>query len=222
VLELPLTLTSEQALAECRRRGLVVAGERELARRPGSRHWHLRIPDRAGTLELTECEGAVWVKVHPLREGDWAAQLARELAELPGAAGKHLTVVVDRPDVPVMLVRAADDQPSITQAWAELERAIGSLRGRKFYGVFDHVGREYRACVELQDGDDPDALGLERGTLPGGRYAQERLRGDPPAVYALIAPAFHQLAQRPDCDRQRPSLEFYRRHNVIDLLQPVG
>jgi hypothetical protein len=130
--------------------------------------------------------------------------------------------VVERPDVPVMFVRTADDQPSITRAWAELEGTIGSLRGRKFYGLFDPVGREYRACVELQPGDDPDALGLLRGTLPGGRYAQERLRGEPPAVYALIAPTFQKLAQRPDCDRQRPSMEFYRRRDVIDLLQPVG
>ena len=76
-----------------------------------------------------------------------------------------------------MFVRTADDQPSITRAWAELEEAIVSLRGRKFYGMFDHVGREYRACVERQFHDDPEALGLELGTLPGGRYARERLRG---------------------------------------------
>lgn len=29
------------------------------------------------------------------------------------------------------------------------------------------------------------------------------------------------LAQRPDADFSRPSIEFYRRHDVIDLLQPV-
>lgn len=82
-VELQLSLTPEQALAECLRRGLVVTSERELAGRPGSRHWHLRIPDRAGTLELSEWEGEVWVKVHPLREGEWAPGLARELAQLP-------------------------------------------------------------------------------------------------------------------------------------------
>jgi hypothetical protein len=85
-LELSLPLTAEQALAECRRRGLVITSERELAGRPGSKHWHLRIPDRAGTLELSEWNGRVWVKVHPLREGEWAPGLARELAQL-GAAG---------------------------------------------------------------------------------------------------------------------------------------
>ena len=131
------------------------------------------------------------------------------------------SVVVERPEVPVMFVCAANDQPSITRAWADLEETIGSLRGRKFYGLFDSVRREYRACVEPRHGDDPEALGLELGTLPGGRYARERLRGEPPAVYTLIAPSFQKLAQRADCDRQRPSLEFYRRRDVIDLFQPV-
>lgn len=84
MLELPLHVTSEKALAQCQRRGIVVASERELARRPGSRHWHLRIPDRAGTLELNEWRGEVWVKVHPLREGGWVMDVARELAELSG------------------------------------------------------------------------------------------------------------------------------------------
>ena len=82
MLELALTLTSEQALAECHRRGLVVASERALSGRPASRHWHLRIPGRAGTLELSEWRGNVWVKVHPLREGGWATGLAQELADL--------------------------------------------------------------------------------------------------------------------------------------------
>ena len=134
--------------------------------------------------------------------------------------GPHETLV-DRPDVPVMFVATGDDQPAITRAWAELEDTVGSLRGRKFYGVFDPVRREYHACVERRPGDDPEAVGLELGTLPGGRYARERLRGEPPPVYALIAPTFERLAQRPDCDRQRPSPEFYRRRDVIDLLQPV-
>jgi hypothetical protein len=83
VIELDLKLTAGQALAECRRRGLVITSRRELARRTGSTHWHLSIPGRAGTLELNEWRGRVWVKVHSLREGAWATDLARELAKLP-------------------------------------------------------------------------------------------------------------------------------------------
>ena len=78
--ELPLAMSAEQALEECRRRGLVVASERELAGRAGSKHWHLQSPGKSGTLELSAWQGRVWVKVHPLREGTWAVGMARELA----------------------------------------------------------------------------------------------------------------------------------------------
>jgi hypothetical protein len=82
VLALDLSLTADEALEECRRRGLVVASERALAGREASRHWHLRLPDRPGTLELTESEQRVSVKVHPRRTGDWAQALARDLAAI--------------------------------------------------------------------------------------------------------------------------------------------
>jgi len=80
MLELDLKLTAGQVLEECRRRGLIVRSERELAGRAGSHHWHLRIPGRRGTLELNAWRNRVWVKVHPLRDGGWAVALAHELA----------------------------------------------------------------------------------------------------------------------------------------------
>jgi hypothetical protein len=82
MLELDLRLTAGQVLDECQRRGITARSERELAGRPGSRHWHLGFPDRSGTLELNEWEGRVWVKVHPLRDGGWASTTAHDLALL--------------------------------------------------------------------------------------------------------------------------------------------
>ena len=82
MLELDVKLGAGDVLEECGRRGLVVRSERELAGRAGSRHWHLGIPGRAGTLELNEWQGRVWVKVHPLRDGGWAEDFARELSHL--------------------------------------------------------------------------------------------------------------------------------------------
>lgn len=84
MLELYLKLSAAQVLDECRRRGLVVRSNRELAGRTGSHHWHLRIPGRPGTLELSEWQNRVWVKVHPLRDGGWASALAHELSEQRG------------------------------------------------------------------------------------------------------------------------------------------
>ena len=128
-------------------------------------------------------------------------------------------VVVREPDE-VMLVRVADELPEIQRAWAEFETAVG-LRGRKFFGAFDPATGTYSVCAVLRAGDDPAAFGAERGTLPGGRYACVRLHGEPPEVYDQIGPTAQRLAQRSDADRTRPTLEYYRRHDVIDVLVPV-
>ena len=129
--------------------------------------------------------------------------------------------IVVREPTDVMLVRVADELPEIQRAWAAFETAVG-LRGRKFYGAFDPLTATYSVCAVLRPDDDPAAFGAERGTLPGGRYACVRLQGEPSAVYEQIGPAAQRLAQRPDADRTRPTLEYYRRHDVIDVLVPVA
>ena len=128
-------------------------------------------------------------------------------------------MVIERAETPVMFKRVADEASAISRGMQEVEEAVG-LRGRKYYGAFDNNG-EYRVCVQLRDDDDPQALGLEVGSLPGGRYALERLTGEPPDLYDLIGPTFERLSQRPDRDPARPAIEFYRRRNIIDLLLPV-
>jgi hypothetical protein len=80
VLELDLDVSADEALELCRKHGLVVRSERELAGRTGSHHWHLGLPGRSGTLELSEWQDRVWVQVHPRRDGGWASALARELS----------------------------------------------------------------------------------------------------------------------------------------------
>jgi hypothetical protein len=133
----------------------------------------------------------------------------------------RLTTIVERDAVAVMFARVADEQEAITRAWADLEARVGSLHGRRFYGLFDAGTGEYRVCVETRDGDDPEALGLEPGIVPGGRYARVRLQGEPPAIYGQVAPTFKWLARRADHDPGRPEIEFYRRRDVIYLLTPV-
>lgn len=128
-------------------------------------------------------------------------------------------VVVLEP-VEVMLVRVVDEPPEIQRAWAAFETAVG-LRGRRFYGAFDPGTSTYSVCAVLRSDDDPASIGAERGTLPGGRYACVRLRGEPPTIYAQIGETAQRLAQRPDADRTRPTLEYYRRHDVIDVLVPI-
>jgi hypothetical protein len=118
-----------------------------------------------------------------------------------------------------MFKRVADEVSAIRRGMHEVEAAVG-LRGRAYYGAFDNEG-EYRVCVQLREQDNPQALGLEVGSLPGGRYARQRLMGEPPELYDLIGPTFEQLSERPDRDSSRPGIEFYRRRDVIDLLLPI-
>lgn len=140
--------------------------------------------------------------------------MADPVAELP-------ETLVDREEVAVMFARVPDFPDGVARGWAELEAKLGSLRGRRFYGSVGADAGEYRVCAELRPDDDADALGLETGALPGGRYARVRLRGEPPAVYALIGHAFEQLDRRGDHDPTRPKIEFYRSRDVVDVLLPV-
>lgn len=126
---------------------------------------------------------------------------------------------IEREEIAVQFVRVPDGLADIRRAWDELE-AVVPLRGRHFYGAFDPVAQDYRACVEVRDGDEL-VPGLESGTLPGGRYLRARLRGEPPGVYERIGPTFDEMTGEAEPDESRPSLEHYRRRDEIDLLLPV-
>lgn len=132
-----------------------------------------------------------------------------------------MTDILIRDETPVMFRRARGEVDEIRRAWTELEATVGSLRGRKFFGAFDPATGEYRACAQLREDDDPACLGLALGTLPGGPYLRERLKGEPPEIYARIGPTFDKLVEQATCDESRPSIEFYRSRDVIDLLLPV-
>ena len=126
---------------------------------------------------------------------------------------------IERDEIAVQFVRGLDELADIRRAWSELE-AVVALSGRRFYGAFDPVANDYRACVEVREGDEL-VPGLEFGRLPGGRYLRARLRGDPPAVYERIAPTYDELTRQAKADGSRPNLEYYRRNDEIDLLLPI-
>jgi DNA gyrase inhibitor GyrI len=108
------------------------------------------------------------------------------------------------------------------RAFGELESRLGTLRGRRFFGVFDPASREYLACVQTKGGEEAHALGLGQTVIPGGTYLRTTITGQPPAVYAQVGPTFEELEKQSRPDSNRPLIEFYRRHNEIDLLVPVA
>jgi hypothetical protein len=137
------------------------------------------------------------------------------------ASQDGLVVEVERSEVSVMFLEVADDPSDISRGWRELEDLLGSLKGRKFLGTFDNGGT-YRACVQLRDGDDADALRLRTATVPGGRYLRARLRGDPAQLYERIPSTFAELEAAAARDNTRPGIELYRRVDEVDLLMPLA
>ena len=84
---------------------------------------------------------------------------------------------VERNDTPVMFVAAEADPLTVSgaaqRAFGELESRLGTLRGRRFFGVFDPTSSEYLACVQTKDGEDAPVLGLGQTVIPGGVSAHD-------------------------------------------------
>ena len=74
-------------------------------------------------------------------------------ATLPGMPDEQPATVVELDEIGVMFKRVPDEQTAISRGWVEVEEAVGSLRGRKFYGAFDETSREYRVCAQRRQGD---------------------------------------------------------------------
>jgi hypothetical protein len=92
------------------------------------------------------------------------------------------------------------------------------------YAMVDTTLDSYATCTPIRPDDDPVALGLETGTMPGGVYLRGRLSGPAPAIYEHIGPGMQELVAVAggDLDKTRPLVEFYRRHNKVDLWVPVS
>jgi hypothetical protein len=127
---------------------------------------------------------------------------------------------IERSEVPVMQQTTVDDLAHIQAAWPSFEDLVG-LRGRKMYALVDTAHDTYTVCTPLKDGDRPDRLGLQVGTLAGGSYLRGRLVGDPPEVYGHIAAGMTELEQTQPRDQTRSLVEFYRRHDQIELWLPI-
>jgi len=131
---------------------------------------------------------------------------------------------VERSDVTVLRVRANMSGGGPADAMRVLESKLPSLKGRKFYGVFRllEAGEEYFACVEQIDSDDPERMGLETGTIPGGLYARRKLYDWQKIVDAGKLPEVgREFVRGYDIDRSRPEIEYYRSMSEMHLLLPV-
>jgi len=131
---------------------------------------------------------------------------------------------VERTEVEVLRVRADMKGEGPAGAMRQLESRLPSLKGRKFYGVFRlrEDGEEYFACVERAPQDDPAAMGLEVGTIPGGTYVRRKvMEWERVIAEGRLGDHFRELAQTYPFDPSRPEIEYYRSMEELHLLLPV-
>ena len=131
---------------------------------------------------------------------------------------------MEREVVEVLCVRADMHAGGPAEAMRTLESKLPSLKGRRFYGVFRLLpeGEEYFACVERTATDDPLAMGLEGGTIPGGLYIRRKVLDWEKVIAAgALGALFQDLARRYPIDRTRPEVEYYRSMTELHLLAPV-
>jgi hypothetical protein len=131
---------------------------------------------------------------------------------------------VELNEIPVMRVRADMKGKGPPAAFDLLESKLPTLKGRKFYGTFRETpdGEEYFACVAQIETDDPRAMQLETGVIPGGLYARRKIQDWEKIVRAGQLPRlFQEMIQANVFDHTRPSVEFYRSQTELQLLVPV-
>lgn len=126
-----------------------------------------------------------------------------------------------REDAPIMYLDVEFEVEAIQAGWPEFEARFTSLRGRRMLAVVLPEQKIYRLATLMRDEDDPDALHLRMGVLPGGPYLQLALRGDARRVHREIGPAFEELRHLGEYDPSRPCIEVYRSPCEVDCLLPV-
>lgn len=134
----------------------------------------------------------------------------------------YKATVVERPPVRLSVCRAETFPGGIPAAWQRLEERVGSLRGRKFYGLtLPEEGQlVYYAGVESRDAEEVRALGFPTLTIEGGRFARVKL-DDWPEHTAEIGPIFDYLMQTYLMQPDAPTIEFYRSQTELHLLIPL-
>jgi hypothetical protein len=136
-----------------------------------------------------------------------------------------MDTIVDRPPIEVLRVRADMRGKGPKAAFDSLESKLPTLKGRRFFGTYRMLdeGEEYYACVERLPGEDPTTLGLEVGTIPGGKYVRRRVWDWESVVAAgRMKEISEEFARGYSLDTERPSIEFYRSMKELHILLPLA
>lgn len=121
-----------------------------------------------------------------------------------------------------MYVKSDSGVNGANKAFSDLESKLSNLKGRKFYGLVFGIPpkEEYWACVAIEEGDNPEAVGLGRGIIPAGRYIQEKIV-DWNTNLKKVGEVFKSLSEKCDVDSARPQVEFYRSMKELLVRVPI-
>lgn len=124
-------------------------------------------------------------------------------------------------DQAILYLDVGFDVEAIQAGWPAFESRFASLRGRRMMALVLAEQRLYRLATPMRDEDDPDALRLGMGVLPGGAYLRLTLEGDERSVHRGIGAAFEELRRLGEPDPARPAVEVYRSPREVECLLPV-
>ena len=125
-------------------------------------------------------------------------------------------------DIEVMFVESPNGPAGSGEAFNKLESSLKTLKGRKFYATFQYSTGQYRACVAIEDNDEPEHLGFPKWSIPAGLYAEEKLKNwteHADEIPDLFGKMSQEYKGRIDSDR--PSIEFYKSQKELILLLPI-
>ena len=134
----------------------------------------------------------------------------------------YKATIVNRPGVLLSVRRAETFPDGIQAAWGKLEEMVGSLRGRRFYGITVPEEGElaYYAGVEPRDPDEIAAFGLPTYEIQGGKFARVRLF-DWEEYLDEIPSIFGFLMKNYPMQDHGPTIEYYRSQKELHLLVPL-
>ena len=130
--------------------------------------------------------------------------------------------IIKLDELKLMYVEAETFPEGIKDSWDKLEKALGTTKGRKFYGISKCIGSKiiYRACVIPIDDNEPDQLGLETLTIPSSRYASKKLLNWSSQIQ-MFGTIFDELFSKHSTNGELYALEDYKSPDEVILMVPL-
>ena len=130
---------------------------------------------------------------------------------------------------PLMCLKSPGAIETVSRTFDELEKRIGRIKGRKFYGLSREVNgsEEYLACAGIEAEDEPAKIGLDLVTLPAGKYDRELLKNWASKWDGRNIEGLHELFQSMagrnagKIDSERYTVEYYRSQKELYIMIPL-